>query len=265
MITALWMKPSPEKRKPRQDVAPAGKSVNKTPPVQEPAKENTAPANEATVLSPIRQAVKDHGIREINAQATEAVRTFLEADELNVRKAVTRAIERVEPLMKEYYASNDPGPIKYKSISDYRQSVITDEFYLMEVILHDSSKITTVVALEEGSFVVDWESFVGYSEMSLAQFMKEQPKEPTLFRVRVEYDDYFNFDFTDKTHKCLRLSDLNRTNVIYGYVQMKSELLPKLKQGRERLSIVRIRYPENPKSSNQVLIDEVITHGWVLR
>ncbi len=265
MITALWMRPNPMKDKQQSAVSPAGKPVKNIPPVEKPVKEDTAPIQEAAVLSPMRPLVKNHGIREINERATAALRTFLEAGDLSGRKTVTRVINRVEPLMRDYYASNDPGPIKYHSISDYKHSVVTEDCFLIEVILHDLSKVTAVVALEKDSFVVDWESFVGYSEMSLAQFIKKQPKKPTLFRVRIKFDDYFNFDFNDKTHKCLRLSDMNRTNVIYGYIQKKAELFPTLRQGREGFSIVRIRYPDHPKSSNQVLIDEVITSGWILR
>jgi hypothetical protein len=265
MITALWMRSGSREDKQRSEVSPIGNPAKNIPPTGEPVKEDTAPIRESAVLTPMRQAVKDHGIREINERAAVALRTFLEAGELSVRKTVTRAITRVEPLMMDYYTSNDPGPIKYQSISDYSHSLVTEEFCLIEVILHDLRKVTAVVALEQGDFVVDWESFVGYSEMSLSQFMKEQPRQPTLFRVRIKFDDYFNFDFNDKTHICLRLSDLNQTNVIYGYIKRKSELLPKLRQGREGLSIVRIRYPEHPKSSNQVLIEEVITNGWVLR
>lgn len=255
MTIAVWMMPDRNRSNPRPKVSPADNAVEKDTPL----------IKESAVLTPIQQTFKKHGIRETHEQATAALRTFLGAGELSVRKSVTRAMKRVEPLMANYYASNDPGPIKYQTISDYTHSVITEKFLLLETTLHDFSKVTAIVVLEKGRFVVDWESFVGYSEMSLEEFMKEQPKKPTLFRVRIRFDDYFNFDFTDINYKCLHMSDLKQTDVIYGYIHSESELFSTLQQGEEGFFIVRIRYPEHPKTTNQVLIDEVVTNGWLYK
>ncbi len=138
-----------------------------------------------------------------------------------------------------------------------------DKYYAIGVTLVDMRTAYAVVAIEEDHFLVDWESFVGYSEMSLSKFMEEKPGSATLFRVRAKPDDYYNFNFTAKQYQCLRLTNMEQTTVIYGYVMKGSGLLSSLQSGKEFFTL-RLRYPEKSKSANQVIIDEVITSGWVI-
>ena len=111
---------------------------------------------------------------------------------------------------------------------------------------------------------MDWEAFVGYSEMTLDQFKAEQPQSPTLFRLLVKPDDYFNFDFTADKYRCLHLSDIDANTTIFGYVLKGTGPIASLQQGQEEFFTVRLRYPEDSKAANQVFIDEVITSGWVI-
>ena len=39
---------------------------------------------------------------------------------------------------------------------------------------------------------MDWESFVGYSEITLKDFILKKPKESMLFRLNANSDNYFN-------------------------------------------------------------------------
>lgn len=45
---------------------------------------------------------------------------------------------------------------------------------------------------------VDWESWVGWSEMPWDDFLKIKATEPKLVRVMLKWVDYYNFDFSDE-------------------------------------------------------------------
>jgi len=83
-----------------------------------------------------------------------------------------------------------------------------------EVLLYSYASVrpgnTTDVALiarPGEAFKVDWESFVGASEMGWPEFKKERPVRPQLFRVFAQFDDYYNYEFSDE-ETALRAPDV---------------------------------------------------------
>lgn len=264
MITTLTILPRLGRKK-----SDAADPLNKQPDqtiskVQKPVQEQALPVQAPSTTSPIQQAIKKHGIRGTHEKASASVRYFLEATTLDERKIFSRSLQRVEPLMIEYYETHDPGPIKYDSLSSQHDSVPLKDYYLIGVTLDDLSTAYAIVTIEQDRFLVDWESFVGYSEMSLDKFMEEQPNSPTLFRLRVKPDDYYNFNFTAEDYQCLHLSDRNQTTVIYGYLLKGAGPISSLQPGQEEFFTLHLRYPETSKTANQVIIDKVITSGWII-
>ena len=214
--------------------------------------------------NPIQTAIREHGIRATHEKASVAIENFLNAGTLDERKSFSRSLQRVEPLMDRYYETHNPGPIKYQSLANQQNSSSVKDYYIIGVTLEDLSMAYAILAIEQDRFLIDWESFVGYSEMSLGKFQEDQPGKPTLFRLRVKPDDYYNFNFTAEDYQCLHLSDMNQTTVIYGYVLKGQGPISSLQPGQEEFFTLRLRYPENPKTANQVIIDEVITSGWII-
>jgi hypothetical protein len=247
-----------------EPVAEQAPSQPATPKVQEPVEQTPQPIANPQPPGPIQAAISEFGIRGTYKKASTALKNFLDADSLEKRKKFTRSIQRVGPLMDHYYETRDPGVIKHHSLTDYSNSSALEKFYLIGVTLDDFSSTYGILTIEQGRFMVDWEAFVGYSEMTLDQFKADKTQSPTLFRLRVKTDDYFNFDFTPDKYQCLQLSGIEEKTVLYGYVIKGTGAISSLQPGQEEFFTLRLRYPEQPKAANQVFIDEVITSGWVI-
>ena len=224
----------------------------------------TQPVENPVPIGPIQTAISEFGIRGTHERASTVLKKFLEAGSLEERKKFTRSLERVEPLMNQYYEKRNPGPIKYHSLTDHNNSWTLKDYYIIGVTLDDFSSNYAVLTIDQGNFLVDWEAFSGYSEMTLDQFKAKKPQSPTLFRLRVKPDDYFNFNFTPDKYRCLHLSGIEADTTIFGYVLKGTGLIASLQPGQEEFFTVRLRYPADSKSANQVFIDEVITTGWVI-
>jgi hypothetical protein len=115
---------------------------------------------------------------------------------------------------------------------------------------------------------IDWESWVGWSEMPWGAYLEAKPKEATVFRVNLSAVEYYNVAFTDDTKwKSYRLESPDGKHAIYGYAEVGSVLNAKLRPPPDIKSvgmILAVRFPENAASGNQVIIEKCIAEGWVL-
>ncbi|MFT4176067.1 MAG: hypothetical protein QM627_05370 [Luteolibacter sp.] len=113
---------------------------------------------------------------------------------------------------------------------------------------------------------VNWEAWTAWSEMPWSDFMREKRRKPTLFRVMVSPQQYYNFGFSDElSWKSYQVQFGEGDQVVSGYVRRGSEVDFRLSrdmgQGRARMTVL-LKYPENPESDRQVLIEEVLWNGW---
>jgi hypothetical protein len=206
---------------------------------------------------------------EFYKRMVEVSEKFLAAETYKERLEFTRDPERVLPLMEHYYSTNPDGPTAIRSMSEASSVSLLKGFAVMRVILKDYGQLPIVLARSGDKLVVDWESFVGYSEMTFAEFAKKKPTTPVLFRVRARPEDYYNYGFGEDKYYCMGLSNLFLTDHIYGYVGKKSEAAQAIQSIFSRQApldfvIMRRRYPEKPESDNQVIVDEFVTDGWLL-
>ena len=108
---------------------------------------------------------------------------------------------------------------------------------------------------------------MGYSEIPLQEFADQKVQRATLVRVVVEKDHYFNFDFSDSSQwECYRILKDTDDPVLFGYLSADSPLREKLASAANKKAtfILKIQYPENLRSDNQVLIVDVVYEGWVI-
>ncbi len=226
---------------------------------------------EEVPMEPIRKLLNEHGHDEFYRRCKAAIVSFLEAPDLESRLKTIRDADRVRPLMEDFYSRNPDGPTEYAGISKPEKSSLAKGVAVLQVILPDFEELPIVVAVEDGDrLVVDWESFVGYCEMSFEDFIETKPTEPQLFRVRARPSDYYNFDFDDSsTHYCMQMEDLQFKHSFFGYMRKDSEVASKifteLTTGGIDFIVVKLRYPERPRTDNQVIIDDFICRGWLIR
>jgi hypothetical protein len=121
-----------------------------------------------------------------------------------------------------------------------------------------------------GGFLVDWESSVAFSDMTVAEFKKTKPTTPTLFRLIAEPAEYPNLDFPSAaTHQAYKLHTRNKQESLYGYVERQSliheKFMAALVEQKQIYCVVRLKYPNTSTNDNQAEITHFLQVGWVLR
>ena len=121
------------------------------------------------------------------------------------------------------------------------------------------------------SYRVDWETAVEWREMSFSEFRQTQPRTPVPFRLKIRGHEYYNHLFIDEK-KWLSAElyypypDGKNEFLFYGYIDRKSKAYEDLAiytEGANNASVIlALRYPENPVSRDQVIIESLIHPSW---
>ena len=122
-------------------------------------------------------------------------------------------------------------------------------------------------------FVIDWESFVGYSEKSFAELKRSKPASPVLVRGLVQLHDYYNFEFSD-AQKFLSVKVIapDGDDFIHAYCLRDSQMGRWLLQdlgGRAEDSLTKgytlwINYPNNTQSDRCVNLIQIPAGRWLI-
>ena len=209
---------------------------------------------------------------ELHELASASLEEFLNSDDIEAKIKLSRSAERVIPLMRKYYQNYDDGPIAFRRISSAGEkgTGIINGFYLIKVSFPDFSILPVILAFENDRIVVDWESFVGYSEITLSEFVTKKPRNSTLMRLNASSDNYFNYQFQEDIYRCLYLRNPEDTEAVYGYIERGSRVDDQLSRVIEsgqsiRFLTLKIQYPKKLGGKNQVIIDEIVTSGWLIK
>lgn len=216
-------------------------------------------------------------------KAQSAVAAFLAAKNVEERLPMIRDAPRMEERVRKYYQTHDSGPIAYKEIQPREVNPEGIMSFAFNVVLSDGEARRVVVAKSGGMassggdrYIIDWSSFVVYSEMTWKELMEKRPVTPTLLRVWVKPGNHFNRFFPDPaTLHCMTLVDpLDKNSPpIYAYVQkgnslgMVMDIFLRKGAGEPQPVILTVKFPSdssNPEA-NQVWVDEFVAEGWLAR
>ena len=192
-----------------------------------------------------------------------------------------RRARKVAFMMKKHYAPLGFNPIKIESLGGPQEcEMVADGFFVVPVTLGDFSSrgiALQVPQFEDGDWLIDWESWVGYSEMDFSEMRLRRPKDPVVVRCYLIQDEYYNFAFADREkYLSFKLIDHTREDQLWGYIDKLSESYGKVAtelagtQGNgaaDELATLKVRFLENSVNSvaDQVEITDLVTFGWVLR
>lgn len=181
---------------------------------------------------------------------------------------------RVSPLMKNFYEEQkgtDPTPGGMINKARY-QIDGTEILYLS----YTSSRPTSTLEVAmlrgpEGKFLVDWESLVGYGEMSFQDFRTQRPSKPVTMRSYVRLFEYYNFEYSDSAkYLCMKLTSENGESSIYAYAERGTELCRWLETDLSSTGptgfkgyTLQISFPPNAQSNQCVHLDRVLTPRWL--
>ena len=213
-------------------------------------------------------AVREVSDVDFLAAAEPMAKKFLEAGRIEDLVALVRNPKLAEPRIRSQYPDGKvpaPGMSSFNTASEvvrigsvFSVGIRTRDFEEKVLFFHETPE----------GFKIDWEAWAGWSELPWAEFMASKTKQSKAFRVNLGVVEYYNVAFADdKKWTSYRLESPDGKHVVYGYAESDSVLNSKLRPPPESKvvgMILALRFPENAASNNQVLIDHIITEGWVL-
>lgn len=239
---------------------------------------NETPAGKPPVLYPSVSNIKEVPLQE---SSEEVVKAMALLDEYwatpSWRDRVRMVVdpERVSALMKDFYeVQKAADPVPNGLISKARYNIDgTDILYFR----YNGSRSTGTLEVamrrgHEGRYLLDWESVVGYGEMSFAHLRETRPTKPVLLRVFARQFEYFNFEFSDAAkYYCVKLSSENGEQSIYGYVErntlfgdwLASNLATTGPSGAMGFT-VKVAFPPNAESNQCVHLLQVVASRWIV-
>ena len=201
------------------------------------------------------------------------VEKFLGARDIEALLETVASRSTVEADVRRHAGRKGIKPVVYETLTLAATDQIPAGYYAtVTVVLKDGTQRDAHVIKEPQGLAVDWPSFVALSEMDWQSFMKDTPSSPVLFRVLADEGDRYDQGFAERgALRCLKLLDPNGSShpPIFAYVERASnvgeELDFLLRQSEVRpLKItLRLHFPADPASHDQVWIDSVVGPGWV--
>ncbi len=214
-------------------------------------------------------------------EVRDAIDGFFKAESLDEKARYVRTPEKALPGMRRYYAgvTDLSTPYEFDGQATYDSS--GEQLFVFVQVLVDHVK-PRAVALERsgGRFLVDWESFVGYSETPWENFLGPSGVDSGVFRVLVTIDDYYNLDFADSSrYLCLKIADLDDTQSCFGYVERDSvdgRLIEQVLSRNLQFGapaghlMLELRFPEGAPArhglaSAQVEVVKMVRDNWLVR
>lgn len=202
------------------------------------------------------------------AEAELVVRKFLEARRIEEMLPLVRNPEVTEARMRSHYSR---GAIEESGMREFNTGggfYSVGSSFEVQVRTRDDQQRSLLFCNTPEGIKIDWESWVGWSEMPWEEFMSTKPSDGKLFRVMLDAVTYYNFAFSDERKwKAYRLESADGESAVYGYVERDSELDSQLKipRGSKQIALtLSLKFPADAKADNQVLIEKLIAKGWLL-
>ena len=199
----------------------------------------------------------------------QTVRDFLAAETVDEVLARSRGGEDFHDVIREYHSRQPLAPVVARKIAPTGRVQRSQGLWAVDVRLPDFSLKPLALERVKGRYLVDWASWVGYSEVPWERVQEVRPTEPVLFRVICRPVPYYNFGFSDdRKWRAYRLLSPDQKHTLFGYVERNSireGMLPKI-GGRDLgdAFLLRLRFTDQ-SGPDQVLIEEVVSSGWVMR
>ncbi len=248
-----WMM-MPDKDAPAAAAAVPGESAPAAEEEAEPAAEEAPPAPRAPSEM---------------VQMEETARKFMEAPTQEEALALCFRPEAIREKAAEWYAREPYEAPGFQGTTDNLAETAVGKLRITSLGVRTGDfdpRHIALVQTPEG-FRVDWESWVGWSEMSWEDFKAQRPAEPKRFRAISSASDYYNFGFKDETEWIsFRLESPDGMHFLYGYAPAGSDLAARLRplDGVEKRPVIlELSYPPDGKADNQVIIGGISGDGWI--
>ena len=205
-------------------------------------------------------------------RAHQTIRDFLRAQTVEGKRPFVRHPERVFPLMINWYSSHDHHGWEVTEFEMMATTTINLRPFWVSLVFVDGGPPQTVMLEDTAEGLkVDWEAFVGYSRMSIADFIENRPEVSVDFRVYATPSDYFLGGYDESEFACLKLECRNQSEALYGYVDRTSSFAAEIlgaTYGQVRKPLqVSLEFPDSGEvdgyAQNAVAIRGLVSMNWI--
>ncbi len=204
---------------------------------------------------------------ELTREAEVLARKFLNAGNVDEMLGTVRKPEVAGSRMRKFYPE---GKIEASGLSQFNSGaglVTRGKLHSFPVLTRDHEERSLAFIETPQGLKIDWESWVGWSEIPWREFLANKPAGSHVFRVILTSVDYYNFGFSDdQKWQSYRLESPDREHTVYGYVEKNSALDAKLRptaDGQSILMTLALKFPPDAPSDSQVEIERLVCEGWV--
>ena len=212
-----------------------------------------------------KELINQH--EKIDIEKLESIaKAFLDASSVDELMPYVRDSERVRPLIENFYQEGGVDLGGFRRLTS--ESLITARGFCSLTFQNKSYEDIALnfEVLGDNSYLVDWESYVGYCEMSFTEMQEKLPVEPVFIRCSLVKQHYYNYAFSDDSKwSNYRLDFRNPEDTLSGYVERGSELDFELSQAEGQNGLIlEVAYPKKGAKREQVIISKILSDMWVL-
>jgi hypothetical protein len=210
------------------------------------------------------------------AEATQVIRKYMDTPNWRDRIIYVHEPQRVGKLMEDYYERQQSiDPVVGALMDQGRYRIDGTEIVLLT---YRSARLEgkLEIALRQdqmGHLVIDWESLVGYSEISFKRLIETKATTPKLIRAYVKMDDYYNYEFSDaKKYLSLKLTSSDSEDSLNAYCERDSVIGRWIVEdlGTEPSSslvkgyTIWVSYPPDAKSNRCLNLVQLAAGRWLI-
>ena len=204
---------------------------------------------------------------ELISEAEALARKFLNASTVDEMLGTLRNPDLAESRMRAFYPE---GKIEAPGMSQFNSGaalVTRGKLHSFSVLTRDHEEKSLAFIETPQGLRIDWESWVGWSDIPWKEFLSTKPAGSHVFRVILASVDYYNFGFADDTKwQSYRLESPDGEHSVYGYAEKNSPLSAKLRPSagdQAVLMTLALKFPPDARSGSQVEIERLVCEGWV--
>lgn len=209
-------------------------------------------------------------------EAEQVVRKYLSASAWQDRLPFVFEPERVRGLMEDYYEVQHQIDPSLGTLLDQAHYRIEDAEIVVLIYRsgrHGGRLELTLRRSLTDRLVLDWESFVGYSQKSFADLKKSRSTQPVMLRGYVTLSDHHAFEFRDAgTHLALKVASPDGADEVHAYCLRESipgrwllqELGGKVEGSLTKNLTLWVNYPEKAQSDSCLNLLQVCADGWLV-
>ncbi|MBK1832980.1 hypothetical protein [Roseibacillus ishigakijimensis] len=214
--------------------------------------------------------------RRLVADLGAALEKYTSARTIEEKLAVSRHPERVEPLMRDYYAQQEFKVREGALLKEqYTLPIEFSTFVVLTASFDDGSSGVFLAEIDNDLQVrIDWESDVCYQPVDISEYIAQRPTEPVTLRVFVTPDNFYVYEFKDsEKYKSLQLTFRDSDEYLFGYVELGSKVSRQLSLFlgsaarasqiiKPEPALLQVRFLPGGDSERGVLIEKFIAPRW---